>query len=86
MKAANGWKICPRIGESKSNWPSLLVALVSFSFETGEHERIIELLHTDKIGIALVQAVPDATIDIQNVASLLKRLELRGVDVGMVGR
>ena len=30
----------------------------------------------------LVKAMPDATIDLQNVASLLQRLELRGVDVG----
>ena len=58
--------------------------LCLFLLETGEHERIIELLHTQirNPESPLVQAVPDATIDIQNVASMLKRLELRGVDVG----
>lgn len=52
--------------------------------ERGEHERILELLTTQirNPESPLVQAMPDATIDIQNVAALLMRLELRGVDVG----
>ena len=57
--------------------------LCLFLLERGEHERIVELL-TSQIRnpeSPLVQAVPDATIDIQNVASLLMRLELRGVEV-----
>jgi tetratricopeptide (TPR) repeat protein len=54
-----------------------------FLLETGEHERILEILdeHIRNPQSPLVQAVPDAYIDIQNVASLLMRLELRGVDV-----
>lgn len=58
--------------------------LCLFLFERGEHARILELLDREVRNpeSALVQAVPDAYIDIQNVASLLLRLELRGVDVG----
>ena len=58
--------------------------LCLFLLEAGEHERILDLLLTQvrNPDSPLVQAVPDATIDIQNVCSLLKRLELRGVDVG----
>lgn len=55
-----------------------------FLLERGEHERILQLL-TSRIrnpDSPLVKAVPDATIDLQNVASILMRLELRGVDVG----
>ncbi|MDH3582437.1 MAG: hypothetical protein OEM91_17660, partial [Hyphomicrobiales bacterium] len=50
----------------------------------GEHERILALLDTQVRNpeAPLVKAMPDATIDLQNVASLLKRLEMRGVDVG----
>lgn len=55
-----------------------------FLLERGETDRIIELLKTEirNPDSPLVQAVPDATIDIQNVASILLRLELRGVNVG----
>lgn len=55
-----------------------------FLFERGQHERILELLTTEirDPDSPLVKAVPDATIDLQNVASILLRLELRGVDVG----
>jgi hypothetical protein len=58
--------------------------LCLFLLERGEHERILTLLTTEirNPESPLVQAVPDATIDIQNVASMLLRLELRGVDVG----
>ena len=52
--------------------------------ERGEHERILE--HYDarirNPDSPLVQAVPDAYIDLQNCAALLLRLELRGVEVG----
>lgn len=58
--------------------------LCLFLLERGEHDRILHLLDTEIRNPAspLVQAVPDAYIDLQNVASLLLRLELRGVDVG----
>jgi hypothetical protein len=58
--------------------------LCLFLLEKGEHPRILELLKTRirNPESPLVKAVPDATIDLQNVASLLMRLELRGVDVG----
>jgi len=58
--------------------------LALFLMERGEYDRVLELLDT-KIrnpDSPLVKAMPDATIDLQNVASLLERLELRGVDVG----
>jgi tetratricopeptide (TPR) repeat protein len=58
--------------------------LCLFLLERGAHEHILELLDREVRNpeSALVQAMPDAYIDIQNVASLLLRLELRGVDVG----
>ena len=58
--------------------------LCLFLLERGEHDRILNLLETQVRNPAspLVQAVPDATIDLQNVAALLMRLELRGIDVG----
>jgi len=58
--------------------------LCLFLLERGEHDRIFNLLETQVRNpeSPLVQAVPDATIDLQNVASLLMRLELRGIDVG----
>ena len=58
--------------------------LCLFLLERGEHARIVELLEREvrNPDSPLVQAVPDAYIDIQNFASLLLRLELRGVDAG----
>ena len=58
--------------------------LCLFLFETGQHDRIIELLDTEVRNPAstLVQASPAAPIDIQNYSSLLLRLELYGIDVG----
>ncbi len=58
--------------------------LCLFLLESAEHEQILDLLLSQirNPDSPLVKAVPDATIDIQNVASLLKRLELRGIDVG----
>jgi hypothetical protein len=58
--------------------------LCLFLLERGEHDRILDLLSTRirNPEAPLVKAVPDATIDLQNVASLLMRLELRGVDIG----
>jgi hypothetical protein len=55
-----------------------------FLLERGQHEQILELFDTRirNMDSPLVQAVPDVYIDIQNAASLLTRLELRGVDVG----
>ncbi|MCP5152197.1 MAG: hypothetical protein H6982_15680 [Chromatiales bacterium] len=58
--------------------------LCLFHLENRAHDRVLELLDTAVRNPEdpLVQAVPDAYIDIQNVAALLLRLELRGVDVG----
>ena len=58
--------------------------LCLFLLECGEHERILTLLTSEirNPDSPLVKAVPDATIDIQNVASMLLRLELRRVDIG----
>ncbi|OED38136.1 hypothetical protein AB833_20870 [Chromatiales bacterium (ex Bugula neritina AB1)] len=55
-----------------------------FLLETGQHDRILELLTTEVRNpqSALVKSAPAATIDITNFASLLMRLELYGVDVG----
>jgi hypothetical protein len=79
MEALSGnWDNANQIAHH--NWWHLCL----FLLERGEHDRILELLDT-KIRnpeSPLVKAMPDATIDLQNVASLLQRLELRGVDVG----
>ena len=58
--------------------------LCLFLLERGEHERVLELLEREVRNpeSPLIQATPDAYIDIQNYASMLLRLELRGVDVG----
>jgi hypothetical protein len=58
--------------------------LCLFLLETGEHDRILSLYDREvrNPDSPMVQAVPDAYIDVQNAASLLVRLELRGVDVG----
>ncbi len=58
--------------------------LCLFLLERGEHDRILELFDKQirNPDSPLVKAAPDATIDLQNVASLLMRLELRGVDIG----
>ena len=58
--------------------------LCLFLLERGHYDRILDLLDTKVRNpeSPLVKAMPDATIDLQNVASLLTRLELRGVDVG----
>jgi hypothetical protein len=52
--------------------------------EQGAYDRALDLLTAQvrNPDSALVKAMPDATIDLQNVASLLMRLELRGVDLG----
>jgi len=57
--------------------------LCLFLLESNQHERILRLLTTEvrNPDSSLVKAAPNATIDIQNVASMLLRLELRGVDV-----
>ena len=58
--------------------------LCLYLLEAGHFEQILELLDNEVRNpeSPLVQAVPDAYIDIQNVASMLMRLELRGIDVG----
>ena len=79
MEALSGnWANANQIAHH--NWWHLCL----FLLERGEYERILELLDTKvrNPDSPLVKAMPDATIDLQNVASLLKRLELRGVDVG----
>jgi len=57
--------------------------LCLFLLERGEHERVLELLEREvrNPDSPLIQATPDVYIDIQNYASLLLRLELRGVGV-----
>jgi hypothetical protein len=79
MEALSGnWAKANQIAHH--NWWHLCL----FLLERGEHDRILELLDTKvrNPDSPLVKAMPDATIDLQNVASLLQRLELRGVDVG----
>lgn len=58
--------------------------LCLFYMEQGQHDRILELLASQvhNPDSPLVKAMPDLYIDVQNVASLLFRLSLRGVDVG----
>ncbi|MBT3535441.1 MAG: tetratricopeptide repeat protein [Rhodospirillaceae bacterium] len=52
--------------------------------EQGAGERALDLVTAQvrNPDSPLVQAMPGATIDLQNVASLLMRLELRGIDLG----
>ena len=54
-----------------------------FLLELKKYDQILELLteHSRNPDSPLVQAAPQATIDLQNFASLLMRLELQGVDV-----
>jgi len=58
--------------------------LCLFLLEQGEHERILELYDSRVYNLEspLTKAMPDNVIDVTNAASLLLRLELRGVDVG----
>lgn len=58
--------------------------LALFVLERGDTERALELVESEirNPDSPLVRNVPDAGTDIQNVASLLLRLELMGVDVG----
>lgn len=58
--------------------------LCLFLLELGDFERIFDLLTTEvrNPDSPLVKESPSAAIDIQNLASLLLRLELYGVDVG----
>jgi len=58
--------------------------LCLFLLEQDAHDRILTLYDEEvrNPNSPLVQAVPDAYIDVQNAAALLLRLELRGVDVG----
>ena len=77
-RLSGNWDKANQIGHH--NWWHLCL----FLLEAGEHDQILELLisRVRNPDSPLVQAVPDATIDLQNVASLLMRLELRGVNVG----
>jgi tetratricopeptide (TPR) repeat protein len=58
--------------------------LCVFLLERGDHAQILHLLDTEvrNPDSPLVRSVPDAYIDLQNIASMYLRLELRGVDVG----
>jgi tetratricopeptide (TPR) repeat protein len=58
--------------------------LAMFHFERREHEAVLELYDRRFRNLAspLVVKMPDLYIDIQNAASMLFRLERRGVDVG----
>lgn len=55
-----------------------------FHLERGEHDEVLAIHDTwvRNRDLPLTQAMPDLYIDMQNGASLLLRLELRGVDVG----
>lgn len=55
-----------------------------FHHQLGEHEAVLDLYDRRfrRLDSPLVQKMPDLYIDIQNAASMLMRLELRGVDVG----
>jgi hypothetical protein len=55
-----------------------------FHLERGEIDQVLVLYDTRfrDLGSALVQAVPDLYIDMQNAAAMLFRLERQGVDVG----
>ena len=77
-KLCNNWDEANQIGHH--NWWHLCL----FLLEADEHDRVLEFLisRVRNPDSPLVQAVPDATIDLQNVASLLMRLELRGINVG----
>jgi hypothetical protein len=61
-------------------WWHLCILLL----EQGEHDRILDLLTSEvrNPDSPLVKAAPAAPIDIQNIASMLLRLRLVGVDVG----
>ena len=58
--------------------------LCLFLLERGEHDRILEVYDSKVYNLEspLTKAMPDNVIDVTNAASLLMRLELRGVDVG----
>ncbi len=75
---SGNWGKANQIGHH--NWWHLCL----FLLEQKQHDRILELLESKVRNpeSPLVKSMPDATIDLQNVASLLQRLELRGVDVG----
>ena len=55
-----------------------------FHIERGEHDEVLALYDRGfrNHDSALVQAMPDLYIDVQNAASMLFRLERQGVDVG----
>ncbi len=86
IKEGINWleKLAPQWSEANQmrhhNWWHLCLLLL----ETGEYERILELLTREvrPPDSPLVLASPAASIDIQDVASVLLRLELLGVDVG----
>ena len=81
----NAWLqgLSPHWGAANQLRHHLWWHLCLFLLESGQHERILTLLTTEirNPDSPLVKAAPAATMDIQNVASLLLRLELRGVDV-----
>ncbi|MBT3332339.1 MAG: tetratricopeptide repeat protein [Rhodospirillaceae bacterium] len=74
---SGNWGAANQIGHHL--WWHLCIMLL----EQGDHDRILDLLTAQvrNPNSPLVQAMPDATIDLQNVASLVMRLDLRGVDV-----
>ncbi len=55
-----------------------------FHLERGETDAVLDIYDSwvRNRGLPLMQAMPDLYIDMQNGASMLLRLELRGVDVG----
>ncbi len=75
---SGNWGAANQIGHHL--WWHLCLMLL----EQGDNDRALDLVTAQVRNPTspLVQAMPAATIDLQNVASLLLRLELRGVDVG----
>jgi tetratricopeptide (TPR) repeat protein len=77
-------KLSPNWGKANQMRHHMWWHMCLFLLEQGDHERILQLLITEvrNPNSLLIKESPAASIDIQNVASLLLRLELYGVDVG----
>lgn len=76
-------KLSPNWGEANQMRHHMWWHMCLFLLEQGDHKRILQLLTTEvrNQNSSLIKESPAASIDIQNVASLLFRLELYGVDV-----
>jgi len=79
------------LGSLEGHWPPMNNFVhhlwwhrAMFHIQLGEHDAVLELYDRRfrRLESPLVQKMPDLYIDIQNAASMLMRLELRGVEVG----